>query len=306
MRIVFMGTPKFAADILKKIVEEKFDVVGVFTNPDKPVGRKQIVDQSEVKKTACNLSIKLFQPEEFGKNEIDMLKSLNLDVIVVVAYGKILPKSVLNVPKYGCYNVHASLLPKYRGASPIQTSIINCDEETGISIIKMTPGIDDGDILKTCKTKIGINETFLELSDRLCKLGGEAICEILWKISQGHKIIATQQEEEKASFVFKIKPEMGKINFHKKAFNVHKLICGFSSWPVAYCFFNGKKMKVFKSLFKNNLIGKPGEVLDDKKFIVACKEGAVEFLEVQLQDRKKMLAKDFLNGCVLKKGCFLI
>lgn len=298
-----MGTPEFAVNTLNEVFK-KHEVVGVFTNPDKPFGREQKILFPPVKQKALELNLKVFQPQKFKEDSVKTLKELNPDAVVVVAYGKILPKEVLEVPKYGCFNVHASLLPKYRGAAPIQASIINGDEETGVSIIQMTPGLDDGDVLKVLKTKIELNITYPQLSKKLSELGAKAICEVLDEVLTG-ELKRTSQNEEKKTYVFKIKKEMGKIDFNKDAFFVHKLICGFCSWPVAYCFLNGKMLKVYKSSLKENLTGKPGEVLNEKGLVVACKKGAVEFLEVQLQGRKKMLAKDFLNGHKLKNGSFL-
>ena len=303
MRIVFMGTPEFAVNTLVE-VSKKHEVVGVFTNKDKPFGRKQEIVPSFVKKKALELNLKVFQPGKFNEDSVKTLKELNPEAVVVVAYGKILPKEVLEVPKYGCFNVHASLLPKYRGAAPIQASIINGDSETGVSIIQMTPGLDDGDILKVLKTPIEINQTHPQLSKKLSELGAKAVCEVLDEVLKG-ELKRTPQNEEEKTYVFKIKKEMGQIDFNKDAFFVHKLICGLCSWPVAYCFFNGKMLKIHKSFLKEDLNGKPGEILDEKNFVVACKKGAVRFLEVQLQGGKKMLAKDFLNGHKLEKGSIL-
>lgn len=299
-----MGTPEFASEILKKLIEEKFEVVGVFTKPDKPVGRKQKVVYSSVKKIALEFNIEVFQPEKFSLEYVEKLKSLNLDAIVVAAYGKILPKDVLELPKYGCFNVHASLLPKFRGASPIQASIINCEEKTGISIIQMTERLDDGDILKMVETPIGVNETTLELSERLSKLGAKAMCEVLKEVLNGTETRVSQKEED-ATYVSKIKKEMAKINFNLNAFAVHKLICGFSHWPTAYCYLNGKTLKVFKSRLREENLGKPGEIVSKKEFVVKCKDKSLEFMEVQLEGRKRMFSKDFLNGFKLNVGDFL-
>ncbi len=304
MKIVFMGTPDFAAEILRSLIEEKFDVVGVFTKPDRPVGRKQEVIYSSVKKIAMENGIEIFQPEKFNLEYVEKLKNFNLDAIVVAAYGKILPKEVLELPKYGCFNVHASLLPKFRGASPIQASIINCEEKTGISIIQMTERLDDGDILKMVETPIGVSETTLELSERLSKLGAKAMCEVLREVLNGTET-RIKQNEENATYVSKIKKEIAKINFNLKAFAVHKLICGLSHWPTAYCYLNGKILKVFKSRLREDFFGKPGEILSKKELIVGFKKDALEFVEVQLEGRKKMLAKNFLNGFKLNVGDFL-
>lgn len=299
-----MGTPEFAAVSLKELVAKGFELVGVYTNPDKPFGRKQIVTPCAVKMVAESFKIKVFQPEKISAQDVEILKELKPDAIVVVAYGKILPAQLLKIPVFGCFNVHASLLPKYRGASPIQSSIINCEKETGVSIILMTPRMDDGDVLKVVKVPIGLNETYLELSEKLSYVGAKAICDVLNDVSLNN-VTRTPQDDEKASYVYKINKDVARINFNLAAFSVHKLICGLSGYYEAYCYLNGKILKVHKSLFKGSCFGAPGEILDEKRFVVSCKEGAVEFLKVQLQGRKQMLAKDFLNGCRIKKGDFL-
>lgn len=296
-----MGTANFAVNTLLELVNEKYDVVGVFTNPDKPFGRKQEVIFSDVKKAAIDLNLSVFQPEKFKEKEIEILKGLEPDFIVVVAYGKILPKKVLEIPRFGCFNLHASLLPKYRGASPIQASIVNCEEESGICVIAMTENLDDGDILKQVRTKIGLDENFQELSERLSEIGSKAVCEVLKEVENGNEKRIHQNEED-ATYVGKIEKNMGRINFDVDALKVHKLICGYSLWPCAYCYIEDKIIKIYKSILRKEYSGRPGEVLDNKNFIVACKNGAVEFVEVQLQGKKRMLSKNFLNGFKLEKG----
>ena len=299
-----MGTAPFAVNTLLKLFNEEYDIVAVFTNKDKPFGRKQELKFSDVKKVAMKLNLPIFQPDRLKEEEIEILKELGPDFIVVVAYGKILPKEVLEIPKYGCFNLHASLLPKYRGASPIQASIVNCDEETGVCVIAMTENLDDGDILKMVRTEIGLNETFEELSKRLSEIGATVLLEVLREVEKGSET-RTKQDEEKKSYVGKIVKEMGRINFDVEALRVHKLICGYSFWPSAYCYLGENILKVYKSVLRNEYCGKPGEILDDRNFIVGCKEGAVEFLEVQLQGKKRMNSRDFLNGCKIKKGQIL-
>ena len=299
-----MGTAPFAVNTLLKLFNEEYDIVAVFTNKDKPFGRKQELKFSDVKKVAMKLNLPIFQPDRLKEEEIEILKELGPDFIVVVAYGKILPKEVLEIPKYGCFNLHASLLPKYRGASPIQASIVNCDEETGVCVIAMTENLDDGDILKMVRTEIGLNETFEELSKRLSEIGATVLLEVLREVEKGSET-RTKQDEEKKSYVGKIVKEMGRINFDVEALRVHKLICGYSFWPSAYRYLGENILKVYKSVLRNEYCGKPGEILDDRNFIVGCKEGAVEFLEVQLQGKKRMNSRDFLNGCKIKKGQIL-
>ncbi len=299
-----MGTPNFAVQTLEELVNENYNIVGVFTKPDKPVGRKKILKFSPVKQKALEYGIDIYQPAKFDEEYVNLIKNLNLDACVVAAYGVILPSSVLNAPKYGSFNVHASLLPKYRGAAPIQASIMNCDSVTGVTIMYMAEKLDSGDILKKVQTKIGLNETADELSQRLSKIGAKAMCEVLKDVELGVAERIPQNEQD-ASYVFKITKDMARLNFNRPAMEVHKLICGLSSWPCAYCYLNGKMLKIYKSAFMREFSGNVGEVLCSNRFVVGCKDFAVEFLDVQLEGRKRMIVKDFLNGFKLEKGICL-
>ena len=268
MKIIYMGTPDFAVPALKALANSEHEVCAVFTQPDKPRGRKMIMTPPDVKVCAEKLNIPVYQPETFKDGKpLEIINKYNPDVIVVAAYGKILPKSVLDSAKYGCINLHGSLLPKYRGASPIQQSVLNGDKETGVTAMQMDVGLDTGDILKVVKTEIGVNETSGELFDRLSLMGGE-LCP---------------------------------IDFTKPAFEVHNKIRGLNPWPIATTEINGKKIKVHSSLLCEKS-GKAGTVISTKPLIVACGEKSVELCEIQPEGKKKMTAEAFLAGHRLSVG----
>ena len=300
-----MGTPDFAVATLETLIKSHHEVVAVYTQPDKPFGRKKIIKASEVKVKAVEGKIPVYQPNSLkDSEEIEHIRNINPDVIVVVAYGQILPKEILEIPKYGCINVHASLLPKYRGASPIQTSILNGDDVTGVTTMYMSEGLDTGDIIDYVETSIGENETASELFERLAPMGAKLLEKTLSEIESG-LAIRTPQDDSKATYAPILTKKIAKINFNMSARRVHKFICGLSDWPCAYCYLEGKKLKVCRSLLNNEYSGKPGEILDNKRLIIGCESGAVEFIEVQLEGKKKMLARDFLNGSSLKRGKIL-
>ena len=305
MKVVFMGTPEFASIALSRLLEDGHDVAAAFTKPDKPFGRKKIITPSAVKVNAIENNIPVYQPKSLKNSEqIDILTKINPDIITVVAYGQILPKEILEIPRYGCVNVHASLLPKYRGASPIQTSILNGDEVTGVTTMYMSEGLDTGDIIKTAETKIGKNETASELFTRLAPMGADLLCQTLSEIENGTARRLPQNDEE-ATYAPILTKNIAKIDFSAPSQVVHHLVCGLSEWPCAYCYLGEKKLKVYKSSLNDEYFGRPGEILSSKKFIVGCKTGAVEFVEVQLEGKKKMPARDFLNGNMAKKGTVL-
>ncbi len=305
MNIVFMGTPDIAVESLSALIKAGHNISAVFTKPDRPVGRKQLMTSPPVKEIAEKNSIKVYQPETFKDGEAyNILKEINPDIIVVVAYGKILPKNILDLPRFGCVNAHASLLPKLRGSSPIQWSIVTGETKTGITTMFMDEGIDTGDIIEKAEIEIGENETAEELFDRLSVLAGELLCSTLLKIENG-TAKRTPQDNEKATFAPMIKKEMGLIDFNKTANEVHNLVRGLYSWPCAYFFLNGKRIKVFKTE-KVELSGKPGEVLvSDKQLIVACKNGAVRLSEIQAEGSKRTTDTQFLLGNKIEKGSII-
>lgn len=304
MRIIYMGTPDFAVPALERLASGKHTVEAVFTQPDKPQGRKMILTPPDVKVCAEKLGIKVYQPETFKDGTaLEIIKEYNPDVIVVAAYGKLLPKEVLDAPKYGCVNIHGSILPKYRGAAPIQQSVLNGDKITGVTAMQMAEGMDTGDILNIIETEIGENETAGELFDRLAILGGDLIEQTLEMLEKG-EITPEKQDENKATHTCKIDKSFCPIDFTKSAQEIHNQVRGLNPWPVATTEFSGKKMKVFSTRVCPQS-GKPQTILSTKPFVVACGENSLEILEVQLEGKKRMTAEAFLAGHKLNVGDML-
>lgn len=307
MKIVFMGTPDFAVPCLQKLIDSKHEVVGVFSQPDKKVGRKQILTPPQVKALAVENNLPVFQPNSLKTGEAyDIVKELNPDLIVVVAYGKILPKEILDYSKYGCINVHASLLPKYRGAAPIQWSVFNGDKETGVTIMQMDVGLDTGDMLYVEKTDIGINETSEELFDRLSVIGADALIKTIDMI-ENKTVVRTPQPEGDFGYAPMIDKSMCIIDWNKSAFEIHNKIRGLQSWPVALTKLNGKNLKIHKSVLSNVLANDTGKIVNNKNVLtVCCGDGkCIDILEVQLDGKKRMDTKSFLSGNKVDIGTFL-
>ncbi len=303
MKIVFMGTPDYAAVTLQKLIDEKFEISAVFVQPDKPVGRKQILTSPPTKLLAQKHGIPVFQPQTLRDGEAyEILKQINPDVICVVAYGKILPKEILSLPKYGCINGHASLLPHLRGSAPIQWAIVNGDKQTGVTTQLMDEGIDTGDILETAVTEIGDDETAEELFDRLAVISAELMVSTLQKAKSG-LLEPKKQDESQATYAPIIKKEMAHIDFSKTAQEVYNTVRGFYSWPCAYCFINGKRIKVLKAAISNLESNKSGVVIkNDEKLVISCGKGSIEFITVQPEGGKAMSAKQMLNGNKIELG----
>lgn len=307
MKILFMGTPDIAAVSLKKLIAEGFDVVGVVTQPDKPRGRKQVLTPPETKLAAVEAGIPVFQPEKLKNGELsEVLKELNPDLIAVVAYGKMLPEYILNFPEYGCINMHASLLPAYRGAAPIQQAVINGDKVTGVTTMKMDLGMDTGDILLSRAIEIGIHETSGELFDRIALLGADVLAETIKNID---KITPKPQDDEKATYAPMLKKEMANIDWSMSAYRVMKLIYGMNPWPCAYTQYNGDVIKIFsaeKSDDEPNV--KPGEIIGfekNKGLKIKCGTGCVYIREIQIPGSRRMSAEDYLRGHEMKNGTVL-
>ena len=302
MNVVFMGTPDFAVGCLE-VLAKKHNVLGVFTQPDKPKGRGYEMAPPPVKVRALELGFKVFQPNSVRTGEaMEILKELNPEIIVVVAYGKIMPKEILDFPKFGCVNVHASLLPRHRGASPIQWSIVCGDEKTGVTTMLMDEGVDTGDMLLKKEITIDSSDTAETLHDKLAALGAEVLDETL----DSFKSIKPQkQPEEGVSHAPIINKEMAHIDFSKTKEEIDCLVRGFNSWPCAYFFMNGKRIKVYK-VKKCELSGENGEVLEnEKRFVIGCQNGSVELLEIQPEGKKRMNAADYLRGAKIEKGIIL-
>ncbi len=296
MNIVFMGTPDFAEESLRALVGAGYNVSAVFTKPDMPVGRKHILTPPEVKVAAEELRLPVYQPTTLKDDQVfETLKDLNPDLIVVVAYGKLLPKRVLDLPKYGCINVHASLLPKYRGASPIQWAIVCGESETGVSTMLLDEGMDTGDILLTAKTEISDTENVEQLWDRLKEMGGKLLIDTVKGLEE-NSITPIKQDESQASYAPIIKKTDGLIDWSKSAFEINCKIRGLHAWPVAYTKVDGKILKIFSAEIVEKQ-GECGKVLkSEKELIVACGEKALKITELQLEGSKRMKTEDFLRG----------
>ena len=308
MKIVFMGTPDFAATSLEALINANYNIEAVVTNPDKPKGRGMKMLYTPVKEVAISKNIPIFQPEKVRNNAdfINKMKELNPDVICVVAYGKILPKEILDIPKYGCINVHASLLPKYRGAAPIQWAVLNGDKETGVTTMYMDVGMDTGDMILTEKVQINENETTGELWDRLSKIGGKLLVETLKQIGNGTAPRIPQGNDFTMAPI--LDKEMSKIDWENKtAEEIKNLVRGLNPIMGAYTLLNGKKIKFWKVEVANNIgydennikIFKNGTVIisDPRDGVfIKTKKGILRVLEIQGENAKKMPIQDFLRG----------
>lgn len=304
MRIVFMGTPDFAVPCLEKLISSGHNVVGVFTQPDKPVGRKQILTPPDVKVCAEKYSIPVYQPEKIkGSNAQEIIKELQPDIIIVVAYGKILPKEILTSVPYGCINVHASLLPLYRGAAPIQWAVLNGDSETGVTIMQMDEGLDTGDILSVVKTPIDENETSAMLFDRLSLIGADALIDTLEAL-QENKITPVKQPDTDTQYASMISKAMCPINWNDSAQKIHNQVRGLQTWPVATTLINSKTFKIHKTLLTDIHSDKIGEIVDNNsRLIVCCGDGrCLEICELQAEGKKKMTANAYIQGHKLEIG----
>ena len=305
MKIIYLGTPEFAVAPLKAIIgSQNHEVVAVVTQPDRPVGRKNIITPPPVKVVALENSIPVFQYEKIRAEGVEDLKSVGADIMITCAYGQILSKEIIDICPHGIINIHASLLPKYRGAAPIQYAVINGEKTTGVTVMQTEVGLDTGDILEAFETPIGESETAGDLFVRLSNLGAEKICSVLDKIEKGE--IAPQKQDESKAFVVKtIKKEDALIDFSKSALEIKNLINGMNPWPIAYTFANGKKLKIYRAVTVD-ASGSIGEVIKaDKKLYIACGEGAIEILELQEEGGKVMNALSYLNGRKLKVGDLL-
>ena len=292
MKIVFMGTPDFSVPCLKALINDGNEIAGVFTQTDKPRGRRgnQLVP-SPVKVCALENDIKVYQPKTLKDGEaFEIIKELAPEMIVVVAYGKILPKEILDYPKYGCINIHASLLPEYRGAAPIQQVILDGKTKTGVTAMLMDVGLDTGDMLMKCETDIGENETIDELHDKLSQMGAELLVKVVHDAEKG-LLKREQQDDSKSSYVGMLTKDMMKVDFTKSAKEVHNLVRALTGTA----FLDGKRVKIYKTLVRDDK-GEAGKILSLSPFVVACGEGAVEIVEIQPEGKKRMSAKDFANG----------
>lgn len=308
MKIVFMGTPDFAAGALEALIKAGHEITAVVTQPDKAKGRSGQLQYPPVKECAVAHNIPVMQPVKIKTPEaIARLKQYEADVYVVAAFGQILSQEILDIPKFGCLNIHASLLPKYRGASPIQHVIIDGEEETGVTIMQMDAGVDTGDMLYKKSIAIEDNDTYETLHDKLMVLGGEAIVEALPLIEEGI-LIPEKQQDEQSCHAGMIRKEMGNIDFNRPAVEIHRLIRGLTPWPSAYTFYKGKQMKVWEVTIEDSTVNAiPGTVAEVTKntIKVACSEGLLCIMSLQLEGKKRMSTHDFLLGVKVQPGeCF--
>lgn len=311
MNIIFMGTPDFAVPCLNALIESGETVSAVFTQPDKPKGRGYKLTPPPVKEIALTHNIPIYQPislkkGEDGENALKVIRDISPDLIIVVAYGKLLPKEILDAPKYYCINVHASLLPKYRGAAPIQWSVLNGEKETGVTTMLMAEGLDTGDMLLSRSVEIGENETASELHDRLAKLGSKVLIDTLDAVKS--KSLTPISQDDKSCYAPMLTKDMCPIDFTRSAREVHNHIRGLSSSPCATAVLDGKRIKVFKSELVKGLYSDlaAGTVVKSKDFTIACGDGnCVRFTEVQAEGGKRMSAADYLRGKAIKEGTVL-
>ena len=305
MRVVFMGTPDFASASLERLLCSSHEVIGVFTQPDKPVGRGMKLQPSPVKAVALSAGLPVYQPEKVKNGEaLEILKELQPDILAVVAYGKLLPEDVLQLPKHGAVNVHGSLLPKYRGAAPIQWAVLNGDRITGVSTMFLAKEMDAGDVIFSEETPIGEQETAGELFDRLAVMGADLLVKTLDAIEAG-TAPRTPQNHGEATFTTMITKDLCPIDWNRRPREIVKHVCGLSPWPTATAELDGQTMKIHKAEIseqKTNAV--PGTVIAAGKqgITVACADGAVTITELQAPGKKRMRAADWLLGHPLSVG----
>ena len=301
MRVVFMGTPDIAAECLKQILADGFEVVGVYTQPDRPKGRGMKLVAPPVKEVAQSAGIPVFQPENFREDEtVEALRSLRPDVCAVVAYGRILPQRVLDIPTLGCINIHASLLPKYRGSAPYQWAVLNGDRETGVTAMYLCREMDAGDIIDAVPTAIGENETAGQLLDRLTVLGASLLSKTLTRLAAG-PVPAQPQDDSLVTYAPMLDKHICPIDFTRPARQVHDHVRGLNPWPIATMELQGTLFKVYETRCIPGS-GEPGQILGITKtgLQIACGEGAVEITSLQAQGGKRMAAPDYFRGHPLK------
>jgi methionyl-tRNA formyltransferase len=297
MRVVFMGTPDIAATCLKKIIADGFEVVAVYTQPDRPKGRGMKLVQSPVKELALQQGLPVFQPESFRDDDaVEQLCALRPDVVAVVAYGRILPQRVLDIPRLGCVNIHASILPAYRGSAPYQWAVLDGCAETGVTAQFMSKGVDEGDIIDIAKTDIGENETAGQLLERLAVLGAALLSKVLTRFTR-ENVVAVPQNNAEASFAPMLDKSICPIDWSKTARQIHNQVRGLHPWPVATMELKGQRFKIHETRVLDRS-GAPGEILELTKtgLVIACGEGAVEIRQLQAEGGKRMAAPDYFRG----------
>lgn len=309
MKAVFMGTPDFAVGALKRLAEDGHEILAVITQPDKPQGRKMILTPPPVKEEALRLGLEVYQPRRVRDPEcVEYVKKLEPEVIVVAAFGQIIPKEILDLPKYGCLNIHASLLPKYRGAAPIQWAIIDGEKETGVTMMRMDEGLDTGDMLTKAVVPIAADETGGSLFDKLSETGAELMSDTLKRLLKEDIPGEKQPKESPTAYASMIRREDGKIDWSMSAARLERLVRGLSPWPGCAARLNGKQLKVWKTrVCSENSGQKAGCVCDIRPdaLCVQTGDGVLEILELQLEGKKRMDAATFLRGYKIEKGTIL-
>ncbi len=303
MKVVFMGTPDFAVETLKAIYEAGHEIVLVVSQPDKPKGRSGKLQPTPVKEFAMEHDLPVYQPAKIRADEsVEYLKGYEADVFVVAAFGQILPKVILDMPRLGCVNVHGSLLPKYRGAAPIQWAVINGEKVSGNTTMLMGPGLDDGDMLLKSEIELAADETGGSLFDKLALDGGKLAVKTIEALDRG-EITPIPQNEVEATHVGMIHKDLGNVDWTKSAEEIERLIRGLNPWPSAFTFVNGKQLKLWKAKVMD-MSGEPGTIIDVNKngFTIACGSKALAVEELQLEGKKRMAAADFLRGYQLETG----
>ncbi len=304
MRIVFMGTPDFAVPCLQRLLEDGHEVPAVFTQPDKPVGRHAVLTPPPVKQLALSHGIPVYQPTKMRDGTVAaLLRELAPDCLVVVAYGRILPQEILDVPPRGCVNIHGSLLPRYRGAAPIQWSVIRGETVTGVTSMFMDAGMDTGDIIDTLTTPIGENETAGELFERLAPLGARLLSTTLAAIADG-TVTRRPQNDAEATMAPMLEKAMGRLDLTRPAQELHNQVRGMNPWPGAFCTAGGKTLKIHETRVAAGS-GAPGTLLCADPVTVACGEGALQLVTVQPEGKPRMAAEAWLRGARLPQGARL-
>ena len=310
IRIVYMGTPDFAVEPLEAIIKAGYEVTAVVTQPDKQKGRGKEVKMTPVKECALRHGIPVFQPVKIKEPEaVAELEKYQADLFVVAAFGQLLSEEILNMPEYGCINIHASLLPAYRGAAPIQWAVLNGEKESGVTIMQMDKGLDTGDMLLKRSVELSPKETGDSLHDKLMHLGAELIVEALSKLEKG-ELVPEKQKDELSSYAKKLTKAMGQIDWSKDAVSLERWIRGLNSWPSAYTFFDGKTLKIWEAqVTEENGAQKaePGQVVSVSResFTVACGQGELQILSLQLEGKKRVSTREFLLGYQVEPGMIL-
>ena len=306
MKIVFMGTPDFAVGTLHALAESEHEILAVVTQPDKPKGRGKALQPTPVKEEALRYGIPVYQPKKVREEEFQaVLRELNPDLIVVVAFGQLIPKSILELPRYGCVNVHASLLPKYRGAAPIQWAVIDGEKESGVTIMKMDEGLDTGDMIAKAVVPLAADETGGSLFDKLSQIGAQLLIDTIPALEAGTAVCEKQPQESPTPYAAMLNKKMGLIDWNQDASVIECLIRGLNPWPSAYTYLKGKTLKIWQAkVVERQQEAEPGTVIcvGKKQLVVACKTNALSIQRLQLEGKKQMETEAFLRGYTIDSG----